>query len=367
MGTVDNLLRGLIASTDHSCIPVWGCGGSGQYDIGAAKVLENGSVSWTVPVCNETRAQENAVMIPDGNGGAYFSWDDNRNTDNGRDVYAQHIGANGAELWAHNGIPVIAHALNQNQPRIVLDHSNHFYCIWQDFRNGIDLDIYAQKLSDQGQAMWPDSGRLIASGTNDQRVTDIGLDNDNGLFVSWVDYFYYYRLNMTHLDSTGIVVNDPYWVPGQGGLIGMDGTSCVNSDFRPGDFLVTWGRSELLGSWKDALPAMAIYAQRVSDGFGVQVVREPNQITPSSFALKQNYPNPFNPNTRIAFDIAKSGHVSIKLYDLLGRQVATLIHQNMTAGSYTVSFDASRLPSGTYIYRLQSGSFEQSRKMTLIK
>jgi serine protease len=88
---------------------------------------------------------------------------------------------------------------------------------------------------------------------------------------------------------------------------------------------------------------------------------------PVSFNLTQNYPNPFNPQTNIEFQIADFGFVSLKVYDVLGREVATIINQEMPAGIYKVNFDASSLSSGLYLYKLQAGSFVETKKMVLLK
>ncbi len=88
---------------------------------------------------------------------------------------------------------------------------------------------------------------------------------------------------------------------------------------------------------------------------------------PEKFDLKPNYPNPFNPSTRISFDLPESAEVRLTVFDVLGRQVATLVNQPMKAGSHTVNFDAQRLASGVYIYRLEAGSFSMTRNMMLIK
>ena len=95
---------------------------------------------------------------------------------------------------------------------------------------------------------------------------------------------------------------------------------------------------------------------------------EPNpRIIPTGYALSQNYPNPFNPSTEIKFQIAKPGMTTLKVYDVMGREVSTLVNETMAAGAYTVKFDASHLSSGTYIYILSSGGNTMTNKMVLIK
>jgi hypothetical protein len=87
----------------------------------------------------------------------------------------------------------------------------------------------------------------------------------------------------------------------------------------------------------------------------------------ADFRLDQNFPNPFNPSTTIGFQIPQSGKVSLKVYDLLGREVATLVDEELSSGIYSIPFDAQGLASGTYLYRLQTGTTVLSRKLTLIK
>ncbi len=85
------------------------------------------------------------------------------------------------------------------------------------------------------------------------------------------------------------------------------------------------------------------------------------------FSLSQNYPNPFNPTTQIGYSVSERSQVSLVVYDLLGREVATLVNEVKEPGSYKVNFNASNLPSGMYTYRIQSGNFVQSKKMMLMK
>lgn len=94
---------------------------------------------------------------------------------------------------------------------------------------------------------------------------------------------------------------------------------------------------------------------------------EEDDLKLSDFILAQNYPNPFNPSTIISWQSPRGSWQTIKVYDLLGRVVATLVDEYKPAGSYAVDFDASKLSSGVYLYRLQAGNNIQTRKMALIK
>jgi len=92
-----------------------------------------------------------------------------------------------------------------------------------------------------------------------------------------------------------------------------------------------------------------------------------DQTQPLTFQLEQNYPNPFNPSTRIKYQIAENDFVSLKVYDVLGNEVATLVNEEQTMGNYSATFNASSLSSGTYFYKLQTGSFVETKKMVLMK
>jgi len=88
---------------------------------------------------------------------------------------------------------------------------------------------------------------------------------------------------------------------------------------------------------------------------------------PDKYSLSQNYPNPFNPNTTIKYDLPKAGVVTVKIYDVNGREMRTLLNENKEAGYYTIQFNASDLSSGVYFYRIQSADFVSTKKMVLLK
>jgi hypothetical protein len=100
---------------------------------------------------------------------------------------------------------------------------------------------------------------------------------------------------------------------------------------------------------------------------GVSEISKEQMTVPQLSALQQNYPNPFNPSTQIRYSVATSGHVSLKVFNVLGQEVASLVDEVQTAGSHEVRFDAAALPNGTYFCRMKSAGFEETQKMLLLK
>ncbi|MDP2365868.1 MAG: T9SS type A sorting domain-containing protein [Ignavibacteria bacterium] len=99
---------------------------------------------------------------------------------------------------------------------------------------------------------------------------------------------------------------------------------------------------------------------------GVESPENEREI-PTQFRLFQNYPNPFNPSTKLSYSITQSGLVALKVFDVLGTEIETLINEEKPLGTYELNWNAANLPSGVYFYRLQAGSFGQTRKMLLLK
>jgi hypothetical protein len=102
-------------------------------------------------------------------------------------------------------------------------------------------------------------------------------------------------------------------------------------------------------------------------GTGVIGVKNINSNTPEGFNLFQNYPNPFNPSTNIKYQIANSGFVSLKIYNILGKEVATLVNEKQSTGNYEITFDGSGLASGIYFYKLVTENFTDNKMMILVK
>ena len=111
----------------------------------------------------------------------------------------------------------------------------------------------------------------------------------------------------------------------------------------------------------------ANWAQFNPKNYTVIGINQISVLVPDKFTLEQNYPNPFNPSTNLEFGISRSGFVSLKIFDMLGKEVMTLVNSNLTPGTYKYDFDGTGLSSGIYYYTLSADNFSQTKRMTLIK
>jgi hypothetical protein len=143
-----------------------------------------------------------------------------------------------------------------------------------------------------------------------------------------------------------------------------------SSKMALGSFGVYWGEN-FYTIWEDSIDGNI---QLFGRWHNYPISDVEDDAKPLSFNLEQNYPNPFNPTTKIKFTIpsVETGYipslpVTLKIYDILGNEIATLVNEEKSAGTYKVEFDKSGLPSGIYFYRLQAGKFSETKKMILIK
>jgi len=135
-------------------------------------------------------------------------------------------------------------------------------------------------------------------------------------------------------------------------------TSCIYANFNTGSAVFDDNTALAYGSgWSKIDPLPCIISS---------IAQIPEEV-PTEYQLSQNYPNPFNPQTKIKFSLPKEGFVTLKVFDMLGREVASLVNDFKTTGTYIVDFDGSELSSGIYYYRLESPEFFDVKKMILIK
>jgi len=157
-------------------------------------------------------------------------------------------------------------------------------------------------------------------------------------------------------DTGGITYVADSYIP-----FGNDGQHLNNSINDPPFNIITQQVANSLYNASDHLPVYADFDFGFVSDVEVIVADEMNYV------LHQNYPNPFNPTTNIRFQVADIGFVTLKIYDVLGNEIVTLVNEEKQAGIYKVDFDGSGLPSGIYIYRLITANFSDSKKLMLLK
>jgi hypothetical protein len=187
-----------------------------------------------------------------------------------------------------------------------------------------------------------------------------GVDYEANIWVNWICYSHGAEWNYASPDS--YVWSDPATYSGLYYFTIPD-THADGAQVADGDTIYFYCDGyDVLGNYG------AHWDQWVRAGHEWATVKEiPHPAQPTVFTLEGNYPNPFNPTTTIKFDMASPARVELKVFNTLGQEVATLVNERLSVGSYSIPFDASRLPSGIYIYKLSASGFTESRKMVVLK
>jgi hypothetical protein len=327
-----------------------------NYDIYSQRVNAAGLVQWVpdgVPVSRATNDQRAPIAaLGDGTGGAIFAWNDQRSVTD-EDIYAQRIDSAGVTLWDTNGVAISAAGVDQAFPIIVSDGRGGAIVAWSDDRAGT-YDAFVQRVNSAGTVQWTADGVEVKSVVSSPEVT---IDGTGGAIVTWYKFGDVYA---QHVDSSGILKWDTSGVAISIAAGGQSNPVIV--DDGTGSAIIAWtdGRNGTDGD---------IYAQKVgSDGtLGevTDVLERP--VRTHGFTLHQNYPNPFNPRTAIRYELPGSSHVTLAVYDVLGREVALLVNETQPAGAHVASFEATSLSSGAYFYRLQAGKFIDTKRLLLVR
>jgi hypothetical protein len=170
-----------------------------------------------------------------------------------------------------------------------------------------------------------------------------------------LDTNYYNMMNEGTFDTDTLITDEDGGV----GILGGEHTTLQPGASKSFYFAVAVGStgSEMLTNMQEAIQKY----------YFITSVKADHNSVPDGYVLEQNYPNPFNPSTAIKFGIPEASNVKLKIFNSLGEEVAELVNEYMEAGTYTYNFDASKLPSGIYVYTLQTGEQLISKKMTFIK
>ncbi|MCH7772138.1 MAG: VCBS repeat-containing protein [Bacteroidetes bacterium] len=189
-------------------------------------------------------------------------------------------------------------------------------------------------------------------------------------------------MDSSSFDSTSVIVSGSISGPIPGEIIFRPGFNSL-SIVRSSDFTYAFGETvtvtltaelrSILGLTLDGNENGIEEGSPTDDFTWIFIIKKPTSVDEhsdekvTSYQLNQNYPNPFNPSTTISYSLADAQFVTLKLYNMLGEEVMTVVNQNQNTGKYSVTVDASNLTSGIYIYKLTAGAFVQSRKMILLR
>ena len=254
-------------------------------------------------------------------------------------------------------------------PRAAGDRGGTFS--WFDIDGDGDLDYFIA-----GQYFVPGGNGLVEAqmhlyrndtpGQNNAPLTPTNLNaavqNDNTVILSWSGSSddHTPSLAITYdldLFKDGLPVAMPNRLPEPGNISAA--TQWLITDLADGDY--EWTLRAVDASYSGSLVTTGTFSIGVSSTEGL------SDNLPKEFSLSQNYPNPFNPVSLINYSISKEGPVMLKIYNSLGEEVTTLVDEVKQIGNYSVIFDAKNYSSGVYFYRLQSGTFVQTRKMILLR
>jgi len=368
-GDSDAFLGGLVRSAGNSCLVTYTVRTAFPNGfVKCARLSENGTIVWETPLWSEARDFSTELRLcGDGAGGAYVCYVLPGSTEN--QLRIQRVSHGGQLLWENGGV-----LLNSDSASWAIgmgcdaDALGNVSVVWQQGDWG-NADIKAQRLNADGEIMWGDGGMQISEDTHDQGSPRVAVVSDNEVYFAWEDFhanvlwWYNPSVRVTHYNAAGQRRDDSWWQEN-----GNDIVASAGSQRSP--LLATDGAGGALLAWLDSRAGVSswdasLFVQKLWDPIFTEAEVEP--VVPVEFALAQNYPNPFNPETVIEFSLPRAAETSLKVFDVLGREVATLVNAPMEVGVHRVIFDASALASGVYFYRVEAGEFRAVRKMVLMR
>jgi len=341
-----------------------------NYKIYSQKYSPSGTPLWsatqdTIYNLGNGNGVYQPAIFTDGNNGAIYVWQDFRTGNS--NCYVQRKNSAGQIQFPVNGsdVAVSPYVMLRFAPAAAyMPSTQETYVFWQQ-KNTLQslIGVYGQKFSSTGTRLWNDTG--VAFKPLDQnsfsslqaivKDTNIIAYYDESLFGSANCLIKAFRINRNGAFGWGGSIITP--------------STILSEKIRLNATMNNNNMSML--AWEDRRnDGGGIYAQNINyDGsFGAPVgVINPNENIPEKFVLYQNYPNPFNPVTIIRYSIPENEHVNIKIYDILGRELLTLINDRQNAGTYEVKFDGLTLSSGIYFYKLATDKFSEIKSMVLLK
>jgi hypothetical protein len=249
----------IIADGAGGAIIVWSDTRNGTNDVFAQRIDGNGAAQWTangVTICAASGSQINPTLTSDGANGAIVAWQDNRGGT--YDIYAQRVSAAGAVQWTADGIAVCSAVQSQMYPQIISDGLGGAVIAWQDHRNAVDDDIYAQRVDASGGTLWTANGVAISATTGSQQNCRIIPGASGEAIIAWIDY----RLGASNGDIYVQKVN----ASGAGQWAANGATVCAAAGNQTNVQLIMDGADGAVATWEDARSGASnidVYARRI--------------------------------------------------------------------------------------------------------
>ena len=305
--------------------------------------------------------------------GLIVYWEDQRNDNGDKDIYAQLITDDGTNVsfnWNGTDALPLVDMVNDQYAAKMLAVDNSIYLAWVDFRNGSDDDIVMQKYDITQTSVTPGWTSEVVFAQADSSQSELSmLHYEEKILACWTDYQTSYgdiKANMIKdYGTTGdtyieeLVICDAYRDQKDSRIVQV-----MNGSRSSGTAIVGW--LDARASGKD--DAINVYAQKLTfDGVPTR-----DEVNSADFVLGQNYPNPFNPETHIDFSLKRSSDVELSVYNIKGQKVKTLVKGQLEADNYSITWkgtDSKDKPvaSGMYFYKLNTSEKTEIKKMLLLK
>ena len=289
-------------------------------------------------------------------GNFILAWEDKRNGD--FDIYAQLFSKDCIAIGINFKVNDDVVSATQEHPSVSTDNSGNFVISWMDERNGFHTDIYAQCYDSNGTAIGNNFKVNSNPWNSYEGYPSTSKDNTGNFVITWITFFNGDRdIYAQRYSSNGQLIGDNFRI-----------TNTSSQDQQGPNVILHNDR--IYNTWKDNRTGEIvgdIWANVLDWNNPIGAIEEELLQIPPTFVLHQNYPNPFNPSTTIEFNLPKTSELNLKVFNILGEEVATLVSGRISAGSYSYEWDASQLASGLYLYRLEAAGFVETKKMVLMK
>jgi len=336
-------------TVDGSAVSViWRDTRSGNYEIFYKRSIDGGN-TWSADTMLTEHSTGLAASISLTSTGLnlHVAWSDTRHNDDYEIYYKR--STNGGISWGAD--TRLTNELRISESPAITSNSSEVHLTWIDLRDSnINSEIYYKRSTDNGNTWGADSRLTVYAYAMNPAI----LLSGTIVHLSW------HTVTGSEIHYQRSLNNGSTW------QMSAQLSNSFSGAYQP-NIAVTGSKAHII--WHDVRNGSTnseLYYDFNPTGNSIGITNLSTEI-PAGYLLSQNFPNPFNPFTNIEFAIQTSGNVKLIVFDMLGREVETLVNENLTAGTYKADWNASNYSSGVYFYKLQADEFAEIRKMVLVK